>query len=201
MIPQTRRRRVSFSERFNELDQFPTMTHRRRRRPPSKLDCWLCAVAVLSVMQLIVMNINVSKGGRKQSVVGSHPRLLIRLPITPTRGQTTSLHHPVRRKSMLSDSYYPGNYGGLVIPALSNDTAFVRTINVDRDSQLYEQERYDLLHAMRHGARSRLEHDEEQDRPRECERNNWRSTVYTNCNTFHELDMEYDELYHKKFLG
>ncbi|GKY90844.1 hypothetical protein MPSEU_000057200 [Mayamaea pseudoterrestris] len=54
---------------------------------------------------------------------------------------------------------------------------------------------------MRHGERSVYYHDSEQDRPRDCERTNWRSSVYMNCNDFHEINVPHDDAYDKRFLG
>lgn len=91
------------------------------------------------------------------------------------------------------------SYNGLDIIGLTK-AHFQRSIHKD-DVDVYEKERSDLLDSMQYGERSRYYHDEEQDRPLECERTNWRSSLYVNCNSFHEMDAIEEEAYRRTFLG
>lgn len=99
------------------------------------------------------------------------------------------------------------DYGILDIDSLqgavfeSGEREFKREIR-QQDEDYFNYERSSLFDNMDHYLSNRFSHDAEQNRPRECERPNWRSRYYANCNTFHEIPLdgalgEYDE----KFLG
>jgi len=69
------------------------------------------------------------------------------------------------------------------------ETSFGHQI-LDWDHALYEEEREALLVEMDRDLGDwldKFDHDEEVDQPQVCQRNNWRSNIFPNCNTFHEL--------------
>ena len=190
--------RLKFSDRDAKLATSAV----RRRQQPLIFACFVMASLLASKSLMVVLqldlNLNQSHAWTK-SVFG--------LSATSTKS-SFAITFSSQRRPFLSVVYKPkqlrrrstsSNFNGLHFSSLTVDS-FQRQVQ-RHDEQRYAEARSELLHDMRHGERSVYYHDEEQDRPRECERTNWRSSVYMNCNDFHIMDMREDEAYDKRFLG
>ena len=177
---------------------------RGHRQQPLILACFVMASLLASKSLMVVWQLDMDPSQshtRTRSVIGifapnTQSSFAITFSASQQRPATPVVYSPkqLRRRSRSA------NYNGLLFARLTTADKFRRQIH-QHDDHHYAKERSELLHDMRHGERSVYYHDEEQDRPRACERTNWKSSVYMNCNECHTLDMREDEAYEKRFLG
>ena len=170
------------------------------KRQRSPLNFKIACFGILCLAWVVIINISLS-----DRLVASRPKSLgdlMNLPIL------IHLKPKVDRQGTLELLRSPTSpdYGGLKLFAdlrhsskdhlhhdnrrRNENAQFARVIdpedvdryNRERGIQLY---RMDIMYVSR-----RFDHDQELRYPRTCVRNNWRSRIYPNCNTVHELHHE-----------
>ena len=190
----SRRRRASSSQYSVDTIEETSFTRNRRRKVIRQSPLWLwLSLASLAAATLRLQSfekMHYSSGDQRRSVM-SLEDFSIQVAMAATH--SSEFYFP-RQISYRTNPYY-----GLRFKSLSKNS-FQREIQ-QNDTVYYGKEREELLQRMGRPLSSTLDHDDELDRPRECERNNWRSTLYVNCNTFHETDLGHADLNNKTFLG